>query len=265
MAVTLADQLAAPNSEVRKKGRYTLNQIVPTEESVAAPTVWQNVSHVQAVSVDKPTPDDTAILLQQGCGDEKTTDEAGATYNGNILVFGGKVGDVLAQLRDITWGAAPGYAGMPFRRPNDIPSFHWFACCRKKDNVTIGFNVLLQDVILDSVAFDNPMDYADGSIPFHCYHDALYIKTGFHAVYDQWAGDGSTVEFTMSKTPVPTAKAADFDDFDWDNLVSLKVKLTGETFGTRQKSGATVATNKITFTTAPAASSTVQALYICAD
>jgi len=259
MAVT--DTLGAPDLDSRKRGRFTLNRIWDVEAAASEPVAATNLENIQAVTIDPPAWDYEDETLQQGGGNHKVTDQGGIKWTGQIICLGGKVGETLASIRALTWTAAGNGVGMPLRRMNPYPTVHWEAVCRDKTNSTHLFTVLIQDMIIGSLGWDNPMDYADGTIPWYSYHDPIFLLEGHETVYDVYDGDGSTTVFSLSGTAVSCVDASENDDFALDTLIHCKTKLTTDDTGTHQLSGVSEAAGDVTYTTAPAASSKVQILY----
>jgi hypothetical protein len=258
--MSLTGQLAAPTKDALQKGRFTLNRVYRCEASVAAPVSASNISYIQSVTLDPATFDETEIF-HQGGGDESTTDRINYRWTGSINVLKGKAPYVLSQLRGITWDTGND-AAIPLRWDNDYPQVHWEAIVRKSDNTDHIFTLLIQDMVIDDPGFDNPLDYSDLTIPFHTKHMPLFVAEDAEVVYDEFSGDGSTTDFTLSSTPLNLATASSYEDLVLDNIVHCKVKASGESTGTRQTSGISVSGTTFTFTSAPAAGSTVQVLYV---
>ena len=257
--MSLTSQLAAPTKDALQKGKFTLHRLVRSEASVAAPVTPVEMSYIQSFTLNEPSFDETDIF-HQGGGDESTKDKTNYEYTGSFTVLKGKSGEFLKNIRGITWDAAND-AAIPLRVDDDNPMVHWEAVCRKSDNSSHLFSLFLQDLKFDDPGFDNPMDYSDLTINFRTKHMPLLIATGAEMVYDEWAGDGSTTDFTLSATPLTLATASSYEDLVLDNAVFVKTKASGSTTGTRQTSGISIASTTLTFTTAPAVGSTVQCLY----
>lgn len=254
------DQLNAATKDALQKGKFTLNQYLRCEASVAAPVSWNNLSYIQSVTLGPATFDET-MIFHQGGGDEKTKDRTNYNWIGNINLLKGKGPEGLASLRGITWNSSGDDAGIPLRVDNDYPMIHWQSLIRKSDNSDHLFTLLIQDMVIDDPGFDNPLDYADFGMPFHTQHMPILLAEDAQAVYDEFNADGSTTNFTLSSTPLTIATASDYDDLVLDNVVFVKVKASGDSTGTRQTSGISYSGGDIVFTTAPAVSSIVQVLY----
>lgn len=254
------DQLSAPPASSYKQGYYTLNRFVRCEASVAAPTAFTNLDYIVQVDIGEPSYRVDVEIFEQGAGDERTKVRKGPRWDGTITVLGGKVGNVLASILGLTWGTANDAAVM-LNRDNDYPVLIWEAVCRDADNVTHLFSLVIQDMIIDSKGLTNPLAYADEPIKFHTYHVPFLICPGSELVYDQFNGDGSTTTFTASSTPLTLTTASNYDDLDYNQIVYVKQKASGDSTGTRKKSGWSYSGGNFVATTAPAVSSTVQILY----
>jgi len=257
--MSLTDQLGKPASTSRQTGRYTLHRAHRCEASVAAPVTPINLNNIESIELAAPTYD-SAEIYQQGGDDEYYMYKNNYRWTGNIIVHKGKAPYVLSQLKGITWDTGNDTA-IPLRDDNDYPNVHWEAVARDIDNSTHLFTLLIQDMIIDVPGFSNPMDYSDVTIPFHTSHMPLFLAAGSEVVYDQFSGTGSAVDFTLSSTPLRLLSATSSNDLVLDQTVFVKVKLSTESTGTRKMSGVSYAGGIVTFTTAPAASSTVQILY----
>jgi hypothetical protein len=204
-------------------------------------------------------------VFQQGGGEERLVIKSNAKYEGTIDMLAGDVGDFLANVLGVTWSSA-GYLAHPLHF-DSYPKFSLESVCRRQDNSTHLVSKCFQDCILREFNFGSPNEMEVVSVPFYSYHDPFLLKSGYHMVYDVFSGTGSTVEFTLTSTAVKLTNVALEAHSDWvlDSMAFCKVKLTADSTGTRQKSGITFGTNKITFTTAPAASSRVEVWYAVAN
>jgi len=261
--MSVTDQLGKPLKSSLQKGKFTLNRYVRSEAVVAAPVTPSNLSYIQSVTLDAPSFDETDIF-HQGGGDESTRDRTNYKWTGTINLLKGKGPEALASMRGITWDTGNDAAIM-MRFDNDYPQIHWESVIRDSDNSTHLFTLLIQDMIIDDPGFDNPLDYADFGIPFHSQHMPMLIAADAEVVYDEIAGDGSTVSFALSSTPLNLATASNYDDLVLSEVAFVKVKLSTESTGTRQTSGISYSAGSIVFKTAPAAGSNVQVLYVKAQ
>jgi len=258
--MALTTQLGAPGVDTIQEGKNTLNRFALVEASVLAPVAVTDLYYIQSFDVDDGAPASVEVF-QQGGGDNRTIQYSNWKWSGTITVLKGKMPTVLAQLLNITW-ATGNDAAIPFKMTSDFPSIHWEAVFRKKDNTTHLYTVIIQDMIIDHSAFSNPMDNADQNIPFHTYYPPVYIAQNCEMVYDEFTGDGSTTALTLSSTPLALLTAANHDDFFLNQMISVKEKASAASTGTRKMSGYTYSTGVLTATTAPAAATVVQALYV---
>ena len=257
MAIT--HQHGAPGVNVIQEGKFASNRTYQVVASALTPVSATNMDYIIAVDVDDGAPD-TMDIFQQGGGNERSVLERGWKWSGTITVHKGKMPYVLSQLLNVTWDTGND-AVIPFKIPDDFPHVHWEAICREKDNTTHLFTLVIQDMIIEKGSFSNPLDAADGTIPFHTYYPPCYLSANAELVYDVWTGDASTVDFTPSSTPLNLLTAADHDDFLLAQAFSIKEKASTASTGTRQMSGYSYGSSKFTATTAPAASTLVQILY----
>jgi len=263
--MSVSDQLGAPDVNNVVEGRFTLHKYHLCNASVAAPVTPVNIEAVQDVSAEPYSWGVEKEIFQQGGGDESLTIKRQPRYNGVIRMQAGKVGDFIAALLGITWSSA-GEAALPLRM-HSYPIATLEAICRTADNETHLFSKVYQDIILKDFNFGSPMDDEIIEIPFMSKHDPFIIPQGTELVYDQFSGDGSTTDFTLSSTPLTATNVSDLAREDWelDDLVYVKVKGASDNEGTRQRSGVSVSDTTLSFTTAPASGATVQVLYIKAS
>jgi len=251
-------QLGAPGQSTHKKGRFTLNRVFKCEDSVAAGVTPTNLGAVVAIDFGEPSWDNEENVFQQGGGDEKTQIKRGPRWDGTVSVLGGSIGEVLSTLYGLTWGTATSaYAAMTLRRDKDIPDVIWEAICRSADNKTHVFSVVIQDMIIDDGAWSNPMEYSDGSIPFHTYHEPFFLKDGCEMVYDVIQAGSATVAWALSATPISLASPTLQDDWDIEKAVYVKTKTSSASTGTRRRSNVAVSGGTVTFTGGTPASATV--------
>ena len=266
--MALTDQLGPPASNSLLVGRYTLHKFVRCEASAGDATaiVWANLTNIVSITVDKPSWDYEADGYQQGGGDDKLHVRRGPKWTGKIECHAGKVFDVLALLKGLTWTTA-GTAGISLRQENDYPDVIIQSIAREGDNSTHVFSRVLQDLIIDDMGVDSPMDYADREIPFHTYHEPFPICGGSQLVYHIWDATAGTPTYTSTGTPLTIITSASHDDWSFDNMIFCKLKdnSAGDAVGKRLTTGVSLAGGTLTFTTGtPAASDTVYALYVVA-
>jgi len=225
MANPSESQLGAPLEATYQKGRYTLNRIYVVDTTAAeGATTATELTSIVAIDVGEPSWDEENTAFQQGGGDEKTMIRRGPRWDGTVTVLSGKVSDVLASLQNVTW-AAGGQVAMPLRTSNDNPAIIWEAICRDADNTDHLFSLVIQDMIIDNLAFTNPMEYSERTIPFHTYHDPFTLKADHELVYDTYTATPTTETYTLScSTPATLVTATDHDDWYFDNAVYIKLK-----------------------------------------
>ena len=262
MAVT--DQLAKPTESQHQMGRFSLNRIVRQDATIAKPVVWSNVKGIVAVNIGAPTWKYEYDIHQQGAGNELTHVQQVPRWDGTVTILSGQIGTFLAAIDGKTWGTAQ--AVMSARIDNDNPMVHWEVVCRTFDNVTHLFSLVIQDMVIDSFGFDNPMDYADRGIPFHTYHEPFILAQGREMVFDRFAATPSTSTYTLScSTPATLVTATEHDDWDYNNAVFIKNEDYSESdvTGRRIRSGATITGASLVFTgsSVPAASDEISVLY----
>lgn len=258
--MALTTQLGAPGIDTIQEGKNTLNRFAVVEASAADPVSVTDLYYIQSFDVDDGAPESIEVF-QQGGGDNRTMEYRKWKWSGTITVLKGKMPTVLAQLLNITWSTASD-AAIPFKMQNDYPKVHWEAAFRQKDNTTHLYTIIIQDMVIDHSAFSNPMDNSDQNIPFHTYYPPLYIAQNVEMVYDVFTGDGSSTDFTLSSTPLSLLTASNHDDFFLNQMVSVKEKASSASTGTRKMSGYTYSGGVLTASTAPAAATLVQALYV---
>lgn len=266
MAVAITDQIAKPSEDSHVMGRFTLNQFVRCEASVAAPIAFANLDDIVEVNIGQTAYDYEVDVYSQGAGDNKRQIRRGPRWDGQIIVQGGKLPDVVALLLGQTWTSA-GNTGLLLRNEGDVPQIILQSHARSFDNSTHLYTRVIQDIILDDIEHASPIDYADRVIPFHTYHEPFLIPTGTELVYDRWAATPTTLEYTCSNsTPLDIVTASGKDDWTLDNAVYVKVKddSRGDDVGIRVKAGVTRVAGALTFVTAatPSASDEVSHLYV---
>jgi len=174
--MSLTPQLGAPGIDVIQEGKYTLNRFFKVEAAAATPVASTQLSYIVGLDIGDPSFEETDVF-HQGGGDERSKEKRRWSWSGSITVHKGKLATVKAQLLGLTWDTGND-TGIPFKVPDDFPHIHWEAVCRKKDNTDHLFTVLIQDMIIDSAGFSNPLDQSDGTINFHTYYPPIYfVKT----------------------------------------------------------------------------------------
>ena len=260
MAVT--DLLGAPTQANIQEGRYTLNRYVLCEASAAAPVVWNNLNGIVGISVTKPTFEKDAFYRQQG-GADKLHIQRDPTWDVTVTVESGAALALIAAFQGLTWGSTGGIVA-PLRVDTDNPMIIWEAIARGADNTHL-WSLILQDLILDDVGIDNPMDYADRTLTFHTYHEPFTIAPGYEMVLDKWAATPATATYSLSATPA-TMLASYVGHDDWVNTKCVYVKnldySVNTTTSIRVNSGWSLTGTALVFASGtPAASDVVSILY----
>lgn len=259
---TIADQLGALSVDDVVSGRNTLHRVFIHGSAVSDNVTPVNLEAIKSVEADAVSYDRSEKYYQQGGGDDALQWDVGQSHRVNITLHAGQLPTFLALLMGISDFSTSGYAAETLRFDH-LARFDIESIYRKKDNVTHVFSVVHQDLIIQPFALNSPMEDAEVVVPAISYHDPLILASGAECVYGQYSGDGSTTGFTLAATPLSLIDSSlDYAE-DWvlDKLIYCKVKTSGASQGTRQKSGISLSGTTLTFTTAPAASSTVQVLY----
>jgi len=262
--MALTDQLGKPAENDIQQGRYTLTRAHLCEAAVAAPTIPVNLDGVQSVSWGPVEWGATRSVFQQGGGDEALETRRDPKVSGQITFLRGAGFDELAELLGITWVNSGGYASLPYFNESDMPVCTFECIARAADNVTHLFSQVFPDAILLGYAWDNPMDDSEWALPFYSRREPFPLCGGAYMVYDQFTGDGSTTDFTLSQTPIDLVDASNRRYWDYDNFVYIKEKASGDSTGTLQRTGYSNVTTTLTAATAPAAGTVIQVLYAAA-
>ena len=262
MAVT--DQLGIPDIDDVVDGLYTLHRYHLLESAVPEtnPVTPVDIYMVQDLAADAPAPQVSREVFQQGGGNESVIDERRFRYSANMTFKAGEVHTLIQALLGVSYDTS-NYVGLPLRF-DPYPKLILETIKRKKDNTTHLWSQVYQDLIIMPFNFGSPMEDEEVSVPVRSQHDPFTIISGTEVVYDEFDGDGSTVAFTLSSTPLLVTDVSLNAKEDWvlENLIFCKVKASGAKTGTRQMSGITLVATALTFTTAPAASSVVQVAYV---
>ena len=263
--MALESQLGAPDLNQVVDAKYSLNQIYINEAGAAEPVAETELDGIQSVTQDAPTPGISEEVFHQAGGDESAFDQKDWRYELTISMIYGYWAVALASIQAITHSDA-GEAGL-INKFSPHPLFTLERFLRQKDNETHILSEVYQDLVLMPVGAPGEMG-TNNLIDIKCFskHDNFTLASGTQLEYDVFAGDGSTVVFGLSSTPLAITDVSDLGREDWElaNAVYVKVKLTGENTGTRQATGISLTNSDLTFTTAPAASSEIQILFVIA-
>ncbi len=256
------DQLGALQSNDIIDGQFTLHRVYRHDADVATGIVPINISGIQDVSAEAMAPQMSREVFQQGGGSDSLISERNFRYSGTIRLKAGKLDDFLTAIYGKTHSTT-GEAAL-VHRPSVFPAITLESICRADDNTTHLFSKVYQELILKPWNNNSPMEDEEVDIPFYSMHDPFLICAGAELFYDKFNGDGSTTDFTLSATPLTAVDTTDAAREDWvlDNAVFVAVKNSGDDQSTRQKSGVTLTSTTLSFTTAPAASSVVSYLGI---
>jgi hypothetical protein len=260
MAVTT--QLGAPGIAKVNEGYFNLARYFLHAASAGTGIAPVNITGIQGITMEPITFERTADVFQQGGGDERLHIERGPRCRLEIQMLAGDVPAFLAGIQGVTFSAA-GYKALPLRF-DDYAKITLEVAYRREDNKTHQFTEVYQDLILEEFSIGSPMENNTVSIPFYSYHDPFIVLAGYELAYDVFTGDGSTTAFTLASTPADVTNVSLTAKEDWilDTCVFIKLKATTDPQGVRQKSGFTLATTTLTATTAPAASTRVEVMYI---
>lgn len=258
------DQLGQPNANDIQQGKYSLVRIVRCSAGAAAPVVWTNIYGVQSLTLNPVEWGFTKEIFQQGGGDESLKLERQPMWSGQITFLKNRGLNELADFTGITWTTAGTVAHLHYNN-DDYPDVIMEVVARDEDNSTHLFSVVIPDMILDGFGFDNPLDDSEFVLPFHTRRPPMTICAGTEAVYDVFTGDGSTLAFTTSGTALALGTASTEKYLDYDKLAYVKEQDTSASTGTLKKTGYSLSGTTLTATTAPAASTKVQVLYVKAS
>ena len=252
--------LPQPSDNDIQEGRYTHVRFVRNEASVAAPVVWTSVSGVQEVNIDPVSWGSTNKYFQFGAGDESLEKKLDPETSMTISFLNGEGFNQLAAFLGQTWTAAE-TTGLPYFQENDYPDIIVELVAKEANNSTHLYSHVFPDATIQGFGFQNVMDTTNWSLTFKTKREPFVLANGVEAVYDQFTGDGSTTDFTLSATPLAIVTATNQRYWDYDNFAFIKEKASTASIGTLQHSGYTNTTTTLTATTAPAASTIVQVLY----
>ena len=257
--MSILDWLGKPENNKEIIGRFALNRYHLDLAAVVAPVVPVNIKDIQNISGGAMSYDEIK-RFHQGGGNDPRVSQFGGKGDATINMIAGAVDDFLAALLGQTYTAA-GDVAIPLRFPS-YPLFHLESVCRTESDVHV-MSIVYQECILKPVANTVNMEQNEVDIPFSYNYEPFNLLAGCEMVLDKFSGDGSTTNFTLSATPLNMVDATAKHLSNWalDNAVFVKVKLSGDDTGSRQKTGVTLVGTTLTFATAPAASSEVSIFY----
>jgi len=258
MAVT--DWVAAPTISSVPEGYNALHRIWVLSDSVTAPLVPYNVVGVQNMTTTTFTPGNTKPVYNQGAGEDDSFEKRSLfQHDLTVQMLSGEVETLIARIKNKTMGTD--YA-LPMVAGTD-PVIHWELIVRKPDGTHL-FSKVWRNLIMREWKFDSPMEDEVVDVPFYSKLSPFMLYTGSELVVDKYTGDGSTTDFTLSGSPLNLTDASDEELQDWyyDELVQVNYKLTTDTYGKLEKTGWSNATDTLSRSVAPVASSVVTATYV---
>jgi len=258
--MSVKDQLEAPSPDKTVNGSYTLNRIFRLETPAAAPVTPVNIGGIREITAGPLKPRiERQVFLKNG--DEPVSLGSLNVYSGKIRIESGYAVLFLSTLLGNNWTPA-GNAAMPMFFP-DIPLAVLESVCRREDNETHLFSKVYQDIVIKNFNFGSSVENEIVEIPFYSAHDAFLLCAGTETVLDKFAGDGETTEFALSATPLSLLDSGGFNaaDWDFDNLVYVKIKEQNGLTGTRQYGGISVNGTTLIFDNPPSMDSEVSVLY----
>ena len=257
MAVT--DWTGAPTLAKVPEGYDALHRAWVLGDATAAPIVPYNVVGVQNITTTPFTPQSTKQVYQQGGGEDEFYEKRRMfQHQLTVQMLSGDVEAFIARIKGLTLGTD--YA-VPMTAHGD-PLLHWEIVVRQPDGTHL-FSKVYRELILREWNFGSPMEDEVVDIPFYSKYSPFTLYTGSELVVDKFAGDGSTVAFTLSGTPVKLTTATNREHIDWyyDQMCQVVYKTSAQNYGTHQKTGYSNITTAVTATTAPAASSVLTITY----
>lgn len=259
--MSVQSQLGPLSPDALVSGRNTLHRVFVHGATVADNVPAVNLTAVKSVESDAVSYERAEKYFQQGGGDEPLNWNVGQSHGVRITVYAGQLPAFLASLMGVATFGVSGYAAQNLTF-DSLARFDIESIYRKKDNATHKFSLVHTDCVIQPFTLNSPMEDVDVVVPAISYHDPIVLAPGAELVYSQFTGDGSVTAFTLPYTPLALRDLAVGNADDWvlDKLIYCKVKASGDSQGTRQKSGISISGSALTFTTAPAASAVVQVL-----
>jgi len=256
----------APTPDKIVFGKYNYHRMwILNPAAAAAPLTPVEVLGVQNINSGPMTPGTTKNFMQQSGGDEKYVYRSDYEFEITVNMLSGDVPTFIANLYSRTLGATDGYA-LPMRA-HAYPLIIWEAVCRMPDGTHL-FSEVWQDLILSSWTVSQPMEDGTTDITFFGHHDSFLLYKNAQIVVDQFDGDDSTTNFTLSSSPLKCLDASDLQHEDWtlDNLIYVKEKTSSQNTGVRILSGASLTGTDLDVSGygTPATGSIITAAYIAA-
>lgn len=258
--VNYGDNLGRPDRVIR--GRFAHVLWHGYHRTTATPIPMVSLRGVQDVGQSPISFDEENKVLQFGGGNEALLEQVGPEYSGSIQLLAYNVNEAVAAFLNKTFGAGGEYA-----LPMNFPTYHLGALethLRDDDNNTHIQTLVYQDLIFKPFARPTAFGNNMATIPFISRHEPFEIPAACEFVVDKFDGDGSTSIFTLAATPLNLVTSADEgrEDWDYDTVAFVQVKLSGSNVFNRQKTGVEITSTTVTFTTPPAASSEIIVGYV---
>ncbi len=262
--MSLTDNLGAPVKEVfidneNALHRYTL--VNPA--AAAAPVTPVDIYGVQDVTPGAVTYKKTFEGFQQGGRGERRKIKLQPEYNVDVKIFLKDALALVPALLGRTWGVGGDY-GMPLAF-EDKPLVNLESIYRLPSSVHAG-SYICPDLILKEFSPNFGNDGHIVTLPFYSKFLPFPIKAGNEMVYDVFTADGSSLNYTLSATPLDITDVVarpNLPDLGWvlDNCVYVKVRASGADIATLQTSGFQITGTDLAFTVAPAAGSKIEVYY----
>ncbi|MBN2410841.1 hypothetical protein JXQ31_04050 [candidate division KSB1 bacterium] len=258
--MSIKDQLETPAPDKIVNGTFTLNRIFRLETPPAAPVSPVNIGGIREITAGPLKPQINRQVFPENCYGPA---DLGCLYHyaGTIRIESGCAGSFMSSLLGCNWSTA-GYSAMALSFP-DFPLAVLESVCRREDNETHLFSKVYQDIMLRNFNFGSVPGEEIVEIPFYSRHSAFLLCAGTETVLDKFTGDGETTEFTLSAAPLNLLDPNSFSagDWDFDNLVYVKIKQLNALSGTRQRDGVSVNGSTLLFDNPPPVDSQVSVLY----
>lgn len=262
--MSLTDNLGAPVKEVfidneNALHRYTL--VNPA--AAAAPVTPVDIYGVQDVTPGSVSYKKTIEGFQQGGRGERRKINLRPEYNVDVKIFLKDALVLVPALLGQTWGAG-GVYGMPLAF-EDKPLFNLESVYRLPSGVHAGSHIC-PDLILKEFSPNFGNDGHIVTLPFYSKFLPFPAKAGVEMVYDVFTADGSSLNYTLSSTPLDITDVVtrpNLPDLGWvlDNCVYVKVRASGADIATLQMAGFQITGADLAFTAAPAAGSKIEVYY----
>jgi hypothetical protein len=260
----VTDTLNAPNCYDAPEGKYALVRLWNTSDSAAQPITPTNIEGVQDITMGKPEYETTRTLYQFAAGDDRRECRSGYRIPFSITILGSKLNDFLEACLNITLDGSDNTA-----MPNQIPQIEigvMEAIIRRDDNNTHIESRVFQGLIIEEQEWPMTLDDSPVTIEGYSYHPDFIVPSGYEVEMYIYDGDGSTTDFATSGNEATIGDTTTdlYKGFPLDEFFMVGVLESGETDIERYTSGISFSTPDLTFTTAPAASSTVVLGYLVA-